>query len=111
LITVGVGAVVAAVAILAAINVFGNILAPSSPVAEAVAPVVEEEFLLVGNTGGEGAYVRRTPNLEDRLRAWPEGTRLRVLGPDTMVDGTLWKHVEDPAGNSGWIPADYTSPG
>jgi hypothetical protein len=111
---VAVGTVVTAVAVLAAVNVGGNILAPS-PVAEAVAPMEDEivrvEYLLVGNTGGEGAFVRRTPNLDDRLRAWPEGTRLRVVGAQATVDGVAWKQVEDPAGNIGWIPAEYTSPG
>ena len=108
--TVAVGTVVAAVAILAVVNVGGNILAPSPSVAEAVAPM-EDVYLLIGNTGGEGAFVRRTPNLDDRLRAWPEGTRLRVVGAEATVDGVPWKQVEDPAGNIGWIPAEYTSPG
>jgi SH3-like domain-containing protein len=33
---------------------------------------------------------------------------LRVLGPDQTVNGVVWRQVEDPAGNQGWIPAQYT---
>ncbi|HZT08923.1 MAG TPA: hypothetical protein VFC51_18010 [Chloroflexota bacterium] len=63
----------------------------------------------VANTGGVGAYVRRTPDMNDRIRAWRDGTALTVLGPDTTANGIEWKHVEDPAGNQGWIPAQYTT--
>ncbi len=64
----------------------------------------------VANTDGVGAYVRRTPSLNDRLRPWPENTALKVVGPDTTAEGVEWKQVEDPAGNRGWIPAQYTRP-
>jgi hypothetical protein len=64
----------------------------------------------VANTDGVGAFLRRTPNLNDRLRAWPDNTLLRIVGPDTTAEGIEWKQVEDPAGNRGWIPAQYTKP-
>jgi len=70
----------------------------------------QNQFVRIANTGGEGAFLRRTTNLDDRLRAWADNTRLRVLGPDTSVNGTLWRQVEDPVGNQGWIPAQYTQP-
>jgi hypothetical protein len=64
----------------------------------------------VANTDGIGAFLRRSPNLNDRLRAWPDNTLLKVVGPDTTAEGIDWKQVEDPAGNRGWIPAQYTRP-
>jgi hypothetical protein len=75
--------------------------APAAPNAAAVR---------VTNTGGVGAFLRRTPSLNDRLRAWPDNTVLKVVGPDTNAEGVQWKHAEDPAGNQGWIPAQYTRP-
>ena len=109
----------AAIALLALVNVTGNLLrgganGPSPPLlAGAPAHPGNEEAgpsLIVANTEGIGAYLRRTPNLDDRLRAWPEGTLLRGLGGDLAVDGLDWKRVRDPAGNEGWIPALYTAP-
>ena len=110
----------------AAINVAGNLAAPAETVVPAVAqatpapnsggqptqaaPIEEQRFVRIGNTDGQGAYVRRTTNLDDRLRPWPDNTRLRVVGPDTTVNGTVWRPVEDPAGNQGWVPAQYTRP-
>ena len=106
--TIAAAAIAVAVAVLAVVNVGGNVLAPS-PRTAPVAPA-EVEYLVIANTGGEGAYLRTTPNLDDRLRPWPEGVRLRVIGPDTSANEILWKQVEDPAGNRGWIPAEYTRP-
>jgi hypothetical protein len=65
--------------------------------------------LRVANTGGTGAYIRRTPNMNDRIRAWTDGTILKVVGPDLTQNGIEWKHVQDPAGNDGWIPAQYVT--
>jgi hypothetical protein len=47
--------------------------------------------------------------MADRLRAWTDGTILRVVGPDVSQNGIDWKHVQDPAGNDGWIPAQYVT--
>jgi hypothetical protein len=63
----------------------------------------------IANTDGQGAYIRRTTNLEDRLRAWPDGTQLQVTGAATEVNGLSWTPVVDPAGNRGWIPSQYIS--
>jgi hypothetical protein len=125
------------VGVLAAVNVAGNLAAPSETVvtparqattassapsgqpsqtaqpgqATQVAPnAAQPQSLRIANTGGEGAYIRRTTNLDDRLRPWPDNTQLRVIGADASVNGTQWKHVQDPAGNEGWIPAEYTRP-
>jgi hypothetical protein len=127
------------VGILAAVNVAGNLAAPAEPAAPATRPVAattapgsgaaaatqggqgpqtapvppagdQTAFLRIANTGGEGAYLRRTTNMDDRLRAWPDNTRLQVIGPDAATNGTQWKNVQDPAGNQGWIPAQFTRP-
>ena len=79
-----------------------------NPAQLAAAPAAAQ--LKVANTGGTGVFLRRTPNMNDRVRAWADGTSLRVIGPDTIENGVTWKHVQDPAGNQGWIPSEYTAP-
>ncbi|MHB1004952.1 MAG: hypothetical protein ACYC3S_04830 [Chloroflexota bacterium] len=63
--------------------------------------------LVVGNTGGDGVWIRRTPAMADRLRTWPDKTAMQVIGADQQAEGKVWKNVKDPAGNVGWIPAEY----
>lgn len=85
----------------------------SGPTAEgpALVGIANTDGLVrIANTDGQGAYLRRTPNLEDRLRPWPDSTILKVIGPDTSADGLVWKQVEDPTGNRGWVPAQFTIP-
>jgi hypothetical protein len=55
-------------------------------------------------------YLRRTPSPEDRLAAYPEGTQLRVVGPNVIRDGVTWRHVAVPDGADGYVPAEYTVP-
>ena len=67
----------------------------------------------VGNTDGSGVYVRETPSLADRLRAYGDGTQLTVIGADVTADGQQWKHIRTPDGLEGYVPAvyvTYTSP-
>lgn len=66
--------------------------------------------LVVGNTGGDGVWLRRSPAMADKVRAWPDGTPMQVVGADTAAEGKTWKNVKDPAGNVGWIPAEYLVP-
>ncbi len=61
----------------------------------------------VGNTGGDGVYIRRSPSDEDRLVAWPDNTVLVLLGPETEAGGRRWYAVRDPRGNTGWVPGEY----
>ena len=75
-----------------------------------VSPTPAPEMRKVGNTGGIGVYLRRTPRLTDTLVAWPEGTRLEVVGADAVGDGVRWKQVRDPCGQVGWVPAQYVTP-
>ena len=62
---------------------------------------------VVGNTDGEGVYIRRTPNIEDRITAWPDGTELIEISASVEVGNRLWRHVRDPDGNEGYTPAEY----
>jgi len=61
----------------------------------------------VAHTGGAGVYLRATPRMADRLRAWPDGTMLDIAGGDAVGDGRRWKRVRDPDGRLGWVPADF----
>jgi hypothetical protein len=69
-----------------------------------------EKWVTVANTENQGVYIRQTPKLNDRLTAWPDGTRFKLIGPDTTGDGAAWKHVESPNGQQGWVPAQYVVP-
>ena len=64
----------------------------------------------MAGTDGQGAFLRKTPRLDDKLGAWPDGTRLTVLGPDVQADGLRWMPVRDPCGLSGWMLARYAAP-
>lgn len=69
------------------------------------------EWLVVGNTGGIGVYIRRTPNMDDKIQAFPDGTLLQVIGDDARNEGRDWKHVRvDGSGLEGWVPAEFTIP-
>src|SRR5207253_880323 len=67
------------------------------------------ETVYVGNTDGEGVYVRRTPAMADRARAYVEGTPLTIIGDDVDGDGQHWKHVRMPDGLEGYVPSMYTT--
>lgn len=63
--------------------------------------------LRVGNTGGEGVWLRRTPNLDDKIRPWMDGTPMVVIGPRVVGDGRMWEKVRAPDGVEGYIPPEY----
>jgi hypothetical protein len=65
------------------------------------------QLVHVGNTGGDGVYLRRTPILSDTWIAWPDGTPLVLLGSFTDRQGFAWLQVRDPKNNVGWVPAQY----
>lgn len=62
---------------------------------------------IVGNTGGDGVFIRRTPDMDDKIKAWPDGTEMVVVGSDVTEDDRIWRNVQDPDGNVGYVPADY----
>ena len=78
------------------------------PTVTAVQPELVARTVYVGNTDGDGVYLRRTRNLADRIAAYPDGTQLIVLDPDTSENGITWKHVRTPDGKVGYVPAQYT---
>jgi hypothetical protein len=63
----------------------------------------------VSGTGGQGVYLRRTPEWNDRLGAFVEGTRMSVAGETIGDDGTTWVQVTAPDGQQGYVPAQYIS--
>lgn len=64
--------------------------------------------MYVGNTDGEGVYVRKTPTMDDKLQAYPDGTALTIIGDDVDGDGQHWKHVRTPDGLEGYVHSMYT---
>ena len=67
------------------------------------APVVAK----IGNTGGDGVYLRHTPRMADKWVSWPDNTPLALLGGTADGDGQHWLQVRDPRGDVGWVPAQY----
>lgn len=65
------------------------------------------KYWRVGNTDGDGVYIRKSPDNQDRIKAWPDGALMVRVGPDVIVDGRTWKNVYDPDYNEGFIPAEY----
>lgn len=84
--------------------------AAASPTAGNAAPAsaAGRGTVYVGNTDGIGVYVRKTAVMSDRLRAYPDGTPLTIIGDDADGDGQHWHHVKTPDGLEGYVPAMYT---
>ena len=61
----------------------------------------------VGNTDGDGVYLREAAGGDERIKAWPDSTLMMVVGADTLIDGRMWRHVQDPDGNRGYVPVEY----
>ena len=62
----------------------------------------------VGNTDGQGVYVRKTPVMADRAKPYADGTALTIVGDDVDGDGQHWKHIKTPDGLEGYVPSIYT---
>ena len=84
------------------------VAAPAGPPTATAPPQTTHRVFVVGNTGGDGVYLRRTPRSSDRDRAYPDGTRLEQIGEDVRAEGTTWRHVQAPDGRTGWVPTQYT---
>jgi hypothetical protein len=61
----------------------------------------------VGNTGGDGVYLRHTPRKSDTWIAWRDNTPLVLTGATATGDGLEWVQVRDPNNNVGWVPAQF----
>ena len=64
-------------------------------------------FYQVGNTDGDGLYLRESAGGDEKVKAWPDKTLMMVVGPDESIDGRRWRHVQDPDGNRGYVPVEY----
>ena len=73
-------------------------------------PTVVTVHLKVGNTGGDGVFLRRSPRMDDKIRPWMDGTAMVVIGPTVTGDGHTWQHVRAPDGSEGYVPSEYLSP-
>ena len=113
---VGIRAIADAVATRAAtsptpIPPIATAIATATPAADAT-PATEgttgPEFVRVSNTGGTGAFIRDEPRAAARgIAAYPDRTVLRIVGPDTIAEGRVWRSVEDPRGLRGWMPTEF----
>lgn len=83
---------------------------PATATPEPTPTVASAQAYVIGNTGGDGAWLRRTPRINDYLIAWPDNTLMVTAGPDVEAEGRLWRHVTDPRGNRGYIPAEWLIP-
>ena len=62
----------------------------------------------VGNTGGDGVYLRASTDIDSKkIKAWPDDTPMLVIESDREIDSKLWRTVQDPDGNEGFILAEY----
>jgi hypothetical protein len=69
------------------------------------------EQVKVADTGGSGANMRERPGPTGPvIKTVPEGTVLRVVGPDQQMDGKAWRNVRDDTGSTGWIAAELLEP-
>ena len=79
---------------------------PSATPSPTPAPETQR-FMVIGNTDGQGVYLRRTPRMDDKLQAWPDNTRMELLGEVVQGDGRTWRKVRAPNGAEGYIPAEF----
>lgn len=84
----------------------GPTATPGTPTPAAPTPTVPATGR-VGNTGGDGVYLRHSPRLSDTWIAYRDGTVMTLTGSEADGDGEHWLQVRDPHGNVGWIPARY----
>jgi hypothetical protein len=82
--------------------------APGRP--QQIASTAAQATMVVGNTDGMGVYMRRSPSMGDRLRAWPDNTRMEVLERDITSEGRTWLKVRSPDGAEGYVPSEYLLP-
>jgi hypothetical protein len=78
------------------------------PTATTETPAAAADTVWVGNTDGQGVYVRTTPVMADRAKPYADGTALTIVGDDVDGDGQHWKHIKTPDGLEGYVPSIYT---
>ena len=70
-------------------------------------PDTRTKTCVVGNTGGEGVFIRSAPQTGEKIEAWWDGSKMVAIGPDEVAGGRSWKNVRDPDGNTGYVAAEY----
>jgi hypothetical protein len=80
----------------------------AKPIAASTTAAAAVDKVWVGNTDGEGVYVRKTPVMADRIKAYPDKTQLTIIGADVDGDGQKWHNVRAPDGVEGYVPVQYT---
>lgn len=85
---------------------------PPRPAGAEVArrPVCEviEARASIGNTRGQGAYLRSAPGLASDKVPLPEGTAVRLTGEARTAGDLAWSEVFVPSiGRSGWVASRY----
>lgn len=83
------------------------VMAATPPPAPASTPSSGTQRYRIGNTGGDGAFLRRSPRLADRMNAWPDNTILVDLGEEASGDGLTWRKVQAPNGSTGYMPTQW----
>ncbi|HEY7063281.1 MAG TPA: hypothetical protein VII06_17520 [Chloroflexota bacterium] len=83
---------------------------PAAPAAAALPSV-----LYVGNTDGQGAYLRSQPRDGNNTRvvAWTDGTAMTPLETTSVQEAggaATWVRVRDPRGDTGWVRQAYLRP-
>ena len=92
----------------AAIQPTAAVVAPTTAPPTATVPATPRNYI-VANTGGQGVYLRRTANLEDRDTVYADDTVLVQIGPDVQAGGIAWHNVRTPDGKVGFVPAQFTT--
>ena len=63
---------------------------------------------VIGNTRGQGAFLRVWPSTSSEKLPLPEGTEVRVTGRARAAEGLGWSEVEAlPLGRRGWVATRY----
>ena len=88
----------------------GPSAAPPTTSATSPADSTSQAVMMVGNTGGIGVYVRRTPNMADKQKAYPDRTKMEVLQRGVEANGQRWTKVRTPDGTEGYVPEAYLVP-
>jgi len=78
------------------------------PTATPVPPTLPptKPVILYVCAGGDGVYVRSEPDMEKRVKPWPDGTEMKVLAAVTNQQGD-WYYIQAPDGSRGYVPAKY----
>jgi hypothetical protein len=94
---------------------------PAAPAASAPAaetpprPPPLPSVLYVGNSDGQGVYLRSQPRdgNDTRIFAWLDGTAMTPLETTTVQEArgpAVWVYVRDPRGQTGWVRQIYLRP-